>query len=83
MPDGDYLRSAVDYAISAAGKPPTRWTSEERAAIEYFRQTQISPEERDQQAISFIWGNISIENPTFTREEAEEIYRKVRSETKI
>ena len=39
-----------------------------QAMIEAARQVRMSPEERDEQRISFALGNTSYENPSITRE---------------
>lgn len=44
--------------------------------IEKARRHQMADEERDEQAVSFVYGNLAIEGPTVTREAVREAVRE-------
>ena len=51
-------------------------------AIERARKITMTEEQRDEQAISFAYGNLAIENPNTTREGVEAAFRRLKEEAR-
>lgn len=45
--------------------------------LEIARKADMTPEQRKQQTISFVYGNLRIENPLITREIVEQAYEEL------
>jgi hypothetical protein len=50
------------------------------ALLEAARNHEMTPEERREQRISFVYGNLAIDDPTVTKEHVRQVDREMRGE---